>query len=117
MLPEFTYEAYKAKCGTLSEEDFSSSLSYARARVKEVIGFNEPIYDFQEEAYVNAVCAALEVDTQYGGTQGIGEGLASFTLGSFSASSDGASNSYEQDMTRAIRRELVGSGLLYQGIL
>lgn len=119
MLPEVTYADYRAYGGRLSEEDFSSSLSYAKSRVKEIIGFNEVEFDFQVKPYVNAVCAALEVDTQYGGSHGVGEGLASVSIGSFSASlgsSESVSGAYEADITRAIIRELSGSGLLYQGI-
>ena len=105
--------------GSLGEDDFNASLKHAVARVREVIGFNEPATEQQKAAYANAVCAAIEVDTQYGSSHGIGEGLSSLSIGSFSASS-GASgsyaSSYDADMATAIRRELIGSGLLYQGI-
>lgn len=71
-----------------------------------------------EDAYVRAVCAAVDVDAAYGCSGGIGEGLASVSIGSFSASlgAGDAAGGYDTDMTRAIRRELSGSGLLYQGI-
>lgn len=119
-VPEVTYEDYKDYGGSLGEDDFKSSLRHAEACVRSIIGFNEPVYGYQKKAYVNAVCAAIEVETQYGGSHGIGEGLASVSIGSFSASagtsSDGQTSAYDEDMAKAIKRELAGTGLLYQGI-
>lgn len=116
-LPSVTYSIYTEHGGKLEEGAFEASLRAAVAAVRDIIGYNEPLDTEDEAAYTRAVCAAVEVDNAYGASGGIGEGLASFTLGSFSVSaSDGESSSYEQDMTRAIKRELVGSGLLYQGI-
>lgn len=113
-----TYEDYTRHGGTLAEDVFKASSRAAVAWVRDIIGFNVPQDADDEDAYVRAVCAAVEVDATYGCSGGIGESLASVSIGSFSASAgaDGASGTYEADMTRAIRRELVGSGLLYQGI-
>ena len=64
--------------------------------------------------------AAVSVDAAYGFSHGIGEGAGSVTLGKFSyaASSPAPGSSPWRDEVRAAaaRRELVGSGLLYQGI-
>lgn len=116
--PTVTYEDYTKHGGTLAEDVFEASSRAAVARVRDVIGFNEPQDADDEDAYVRAVRAAVDVDAAYGCSGGIGEGLASVSIGSFSASAgaDGTSGTYEADMVRAIRRELVGSSLLYQGI-
>lgn len=117
-VPTVTYEDYTRHGGTLAEDVFKASSRAAVAWVRDVIGFNVPQDADDEDAYVRAVCVAVEVDAAYGCSGGIGEGLASVSIGSFSASAgtDGTSGAYEADMIRAIRRELVGSGLLYQGI-
>ena len=50
---------------------------------------------------------------------GIGENVASVAVGAFSATLAAGTagvSAYDLDMRRAIRRELQGSGLLYQGI-
>lgn len=115
--PQLTYEKYGELGGGNSEEGFNASLRTAYAKVREIIGFNMPD-ETNEEAYLRAVCAAVDVDIYYGSTGGIGEGLSSISIGSFSASIGVAdtSSSYDSDMRNKIRRELVGSGLLYQGI-
>lgn len=119
-LPTLTYEDYLKLGGELSEEGFTSSLSAACAAVREVIGFNEPEDDADAEAYKRAVVAAVEVDAAYGHSSGIGESADSISIGSFSASSgrdSGAGiSSYDADTRRVIRRELIGSTLLYQGV-
>lgn len=117
-LPEVTYSDYE---GALSEERFDLSLKAAKAYVRELIGFNEPANTDQITAYKAAVCAAVDVDAAYGASGGIGEGLASLSIGSVSFSSGSqsqgnATNAYKADIQSAIRRELVGSGLLYQGL-
>ena len=111
-LPSVTYDLYRGQGGTLGEDAFAASLRAAASAVRDVIGFNEPQ---DEEAYIRAVCAAVEVDDAYGASGGIGESVASVTLGKFSATA-GASSGYGADMGRAIRRELAGSSLLYQGV-
>lgn len=112
-----TYAHYHDLGGTHDEASFNASLRAAEAAVRAIVGFNEPQNKMQQEAYIRAVCAAVEVDQAYGASGGIGEGLASISVGSFSASSNGTvGNSYDADMRRAIRHELVGSCLLYQGI-
>lgn len=117
-LPSVTYELYKGRGGTLGEDAFAASLRAAASAVRDVIGYNEPQDEEDEEAYIRAVCAAVEVDQAYGASGGIGEAVASVTLGKFSASigGDGASSLYDADMCRAVHRELVGSSLLYQGL-
>lgn len=120
-LPEVTYTYYRGYGGGLSEADFGAALPHARAAVRDLIGLNEPGDDDQTAAYENAVCAACDVDAAYGFSGGIQEGVGSVGIGSFSYSSGsgGASSetSYDSDISRAIRRELVGSGLLCQVIL
>lgn len=118
MLPELTYEQYGSLGGAQAEGAFKASLRAAEAAVREVMGFNEPASETQQKAYLRAVTAAIEVDAAYGCSGGIGEGLQSITVGSFSASvgSTEASDPYTADMRRAVRRELAGTGLLYQGI-
>lgn len=114
-LPSVTYSTYSEHGGKLEEGAFEASLRAAVSAVRDIIGFNEPQDTGDEDAYIRAVCAAVDVDAAYGASGGIGEGLGSFTLGSFSAS-QGQTSSYDIDMTRAIRRELIGSGLLYAGV-
>lgn len=118
LLPEVTYDRYAELGGALDEGAFKGSLRAAVAAVRDIIGFNEPSTNEQVGAYERAVCAAVDVDRAYGGSGGIGEGLASVGIGSFSASVGNGSGEggYLADMRRAIRRELSGSGLLYQGI-
>lgn len=116
-LPQLTYKRYGQLGGHATEDEFNSSLRAAESSVREIIGFNEPT-ESNLEAYERAVCVAVDVDVAYGGSGGVGENAASFTLSKFSVSA-GSSNgqsSYKMDMTQAIRRELIGSGLLYQGI-
>ena len=118
-LPPVTHGQYRAQGGTLGEDAFAASLRAAESAVREVIGFNEPQDDDDAAAYVRAVCAAVDVDAAYGASGGIGEGVASVTLGKFSATmaqQHGGASGYGADMRRAIRRELVGSSLLYQGL-
>lgn len=116
-LPMLPYERYAELGGSAGEERFRSSLGHAVASVRDAMGFNVPETEAQVEAYERAVCAAVDVDDAYGASGGIGEWASSITLGEFSASggADGQSG-YDRDMARAIRRELAGSGLLYQGV-
>ena len=116
-LPTVTYSSYTEQGGTLEEDAFKASLRAAAAAVREVIGFNRPQDEDDEGAYIRAVCAAVDVDSAYGASGGIGEGMASVTLGKFSASmGSGTKSLYDVDMSRAIFRELSGSSLLYQGV-
>lgn len=117
-LPSVTYEQYKAQGGTLEADAFAASLRAAVSAVRDVIGYNEPQDDDDVEAYTRAVCAAVDVDEAYGASGGIGEGVASVTLGKFSATmgGNGSASLYQADMRRAIARELAGSSLLYQGV-
>lgn len=117
MLPEVTYQRYQELGGTLGEDAFNASLRAGMASVRQIIGFNVPD-DTNMEAYERAVCAAVNVDAAYGASGGIGEAVASVTLGKFSASfsDNGTASPYQVDMRRAVHRELVGSSLLYQGL-
>ena len=119
-LPSVTYDRYMELGGKVEESGFDASLGAAVSAVREVIGYNEPMDDEDVCAYERAVCAAIAVDYAYGASGGIGERIASVTLGRFSASTGAgstfASSPYDEDMQRAIRRELIGSSLLYQGI-
>ena len=61
--------------------------------------------------------AVVAVDAAYGFSHGVGEGLASVTLGKFSASLGAAGTSqWRADARAAARRELAGTGLLYAGV-
>ena len=118
MTPSVSYDEYTARGGKLAKEAFDASLASAVASVREVMGLNEPDGERQAAAYVGAVCAAVDVDAAYGASGGIGENVASVAVGAFSATLAGTAgvSAYDLDMRRAIRRELQGSGLLYQGI-
>ena len=63
--------------------------------------------------------AAVSWDAAYGFSHGIGEGEESVTLGKFSYSASSpapGSSPWRDEVRAAARRELVGSGLLYQGL-
>lgn len=113
--PEPTYAEYQAWGGKLPQADFEAALSAARAAVREITGFNEPETPAEEGAYRAAVCAACDVAHAYGsGIIGDGGG---FSIGSFSVSGAGdPAKAYRSDMSRAVRGELAGTGLLYQGV-
>ena len=113
MAGEPTYPYYRDTFkGTMDEAAFRASLRHASAAVKERIWPNEP--DGSDE-YKCAVCAAAEVEAAYGNNGGVQGGMASFTVGAFSATSAGR-GSYGADMASVIDRELAGSPLLYRGI-
>ena len=116
MLPGVSHGDYRAWGGTAGEGQFAASLPRAAAAVREMIGFNEPLGYEQERAYRAAVSAAVDVDIAHGGSAGALDG--GFSIGSFSmGGSDGSGRSGDDlDMGRAVRRELVGTGLLYQGL-
>ena len=110
MTPSVSYDEYTARGGKLAKEAFGASLASTVASVREVMGLNEPDGERQATAYVGAVCAAVDVDAAYGASGGIGAFSATLAAGTAGVSA------YDLDMRRAIRRELQGSGLLYQGI-
>ena len=119
-LPEVTYADYETWGGTRSEDAFMASLGHARARVREFVWLNEVDTDERVAAFKAAVCAAADVDAAYGSTGGVGESGGGFSIGSFSMSAasgaDAREGAYDRDMSRAIRAELSGTGLLYQGV-
>ena len=118
-LPEVTYRDYTDWGGKLSQEAFNASIKAAAARVRYVIGFNVPENADEAAAYRNAVCAAADVDAAYGASGGIGEAqsvrIGSFSIGGADSPSAGMA-AYDRDMLQAIRGELMGTSLLYQGV-
>lgn len=113
--PKVTYAFYKEYGGTLEEDGFNAALPHALAAVRRLTWPNDPAQ--AEDAYKRAVCAAVDVDSKYGYSGGIGENISSMTVGAFSVSVDsGSANFYQQDMWQAIEGELIGTGLLFQGI-
>ena len=102
------YEEYKAFGGTLESKTFSSLLPKASALVRDLEFPNEAT-DQTAEAHKRAVCAAVSA---FGESQAYAGG--GFSIGSFSVS--GYSESV-QAVADAARRELVGSGLLFKGMI
>lgn len=105
-----TYEEFKALGGTLESATFSSLLPKASALVRDLEFPNEPS-DSSAEAHKKAVCAAVSA---FGESQAYAGG--GFTIGSFSVSGGGYSEAV-QAVADAARRELVGSGLLFKGLI
>lgn len=122
MLPEVTYEDYQSFGGTMGEADWAKALPHALAAVKLRMSlYHEPNPDWpwQVEAYKRAVCAAADVDKSHGLTGGLNGGRGGFSIGSYSQSGGTSSDelqksAYDDDMDRAIRAALAGSGLLCQ---
>lgn len=119
-LPHLTYDEYKTLGGTLEEEDFKTSYLTARSWVNYYCGANEAETQDQSDAVKRALASAVEVDSVYGASGGIGEGVGSMTIGSFSVSGNtsaeiGATN-YQMDMKQVIYMHLSGTGLLFGGI-
>ena len=109
--PDFAY--YSGTWGgSLPEAAFTASLRHAAAAVSDIVGFNDAA---GSDAAKRAVCAAVDVDAAWGGDGGAASG-GSVSIGSFSASSGTGDAGYDSDMRRAIRAQLVGTGLLYQGV-
>lgn len=104
------YEEYKAFGGTLESKTFSALLPKASALVRDLEFPNEPS-DSSAEAHKRAVCAAVSA---FGESQAYAGG--GFSIGSFSVSGGGYSESV-QAVADAARRELVGSGLLFKGMI
>lgn len=104
------YEEYKAFGGTLESATFSSLLPKASALVRDLEFPNEAT-DQTAEAHKRAVCAAVSA---MGESQAYAGG--GFSIGSFSVSGGGYSESV-QAVADAARRELVGSGLLFKGMI
>lgn len=118
--PEITVEDYEAAYGPVDADAFGAALRCAEAEVASIVGYAPVDTPAREDAWRRAVMAAVSVDAAYGFSHGIGEGAGSVTLGKFSyaASSPAPGSSPWRDEVRAAaaRRELVGSGLLYQGL-
>ena len=113
------YEFFKEYGGTLDEGSFNAALPHALAEVKRITWPNIVTDTDEEEAYKRAVCAAIIVDAAYSFSGGVGEGISSMTVGSFSVSTTtnaSGTTAYDADMAKAIQGELVGTGLLFMGI-
>lgn len=109
-------EDYREAHGEIGEDDFKAALPAALGVVADLVGTNDIAGG--EDALRRAVMAVVAVDAAYGFSHGVGEGLASVTLGKFSASlgaSDGVSQ-WRTDAVDAARRELAWTGLLYTGV-
>ena len=90
-------------------------LPAAVSAVREAIGFNVPEGEEQVAAYKAAVCAALDVDAAYGFSGGVCDS-GTVRLGSLTIEQGQGGSAYEADVSKAVRRALSGSGLLYQGL-
>lgn len=117
--PEVTFAFYSGTYGgTLGEGAFAASLPHAVAEVGRLTWPNDP--GRAPEAYMRAVCAAIDVDAAYGSTGGTGSGLSSVTTGTvsmgFGGTGSGDVRAYDADMARAVGGELAGTGLLYMGL-
>lgn len=117
-MPQVTEDDYKAYGATRPWTTVAESLPVAVRMVRSFIGPNVPEDDDEIEAYKRAVIAASLVDISYGQSSGIGEGVTSLHIGSFTVASSASSSgsSYLADMAFAIRLELQGSGLMYGGV-
>lgn len=113
--PDVTYGFYRDEYGgrSLGRDDLESALPHARAAVRSLVWPNDPSRD--ADAYRRAVCAACEVDAAYGFTGGAGS-LSSVTAGTVSMAFGSGGGSYAEDVARAVRGELAGTGLLYAGM-
>lgn len=118
--PRLTYARYRALGGRLMVDAFTDSLGAAEARVRAETSPNLPRDEWEREAWDRAVRAAVEVDSAYGASGGVGESASSVSIGGFSATyrREGGSGPlpYDRDMRAAIRRELCGTSLLYRGV-
>ena len=113
--PSVTLEDYLDAHGEIGEGDFKAALPAALGVVADLVGLND--IAGEEDAWRRAVLAVVAVDAAYGFSHGVGEGLASVTLGKFSASLGAAGTSqWRADARGAARRELAGTGLLYAGV-
>lgn len=119
MISALTYAEYQELGGTQEEDAFKSSYLAAQSWVRYYCGTNEVETQDQDAAVKRALMSAIDVDVYYGASGGVGEGVGSMTIGSFSisgASGKGDMSSYQQDMQRVIYMHLTGTGLLYGGI-
>lgn len=113
--PSVTLEDYLDAHGEIGEGDFKAALPAALGVVADLVGLND--IAGEEDAWRRAVLAVVAVDAAYGFSHGVGEGMASVTLGKFSASLGAAGTSqWRADARAAARRELAGTGLLYAGV-
>lgn len=121
MLPDVTYDDYTRLGGKVSAEEFPTLLVHAKAAVREIIGFNVPRNEREQAAYIAAVCAAVDVDKQHGGSGGVGESGNGYTIGSYTTNRGSSDRilrtGYDEDMARVIKPHLIGTSLLYQVIM
>ncbi|MEY8340141.1 hypothetical protein [Adlercreutzia muris] len=117
--PNVTLEDYRGVYGEIAEGDFDAALPAAEGTVADLVGLNRVELPFEIAAWKRAVLAVVAVDAAYGFSHGVGEGMASVTLGKFSASggcSAPGGSQWLSDARAAARRELAGTGLLYAGV-
>lgn len=101
--PSVTLEDYLDAHGEIGEGDFKAALPAALGVVADLVGLND--IAGEEDAWRRAVLAVVAVDAAYGFSHGVGEGLASVTLGKFSASLGAAGTSqWRADARAAARR-------------
>ena len=103
--------------GALDEESFRAALPHAVSSVRRIIWPNDPDELGAADEYRRAVCAACDVDAEYGLSGGAGA-PSSVTAGNVSMSFGGAdrASSYDADVARAVEGELAGTGLLFSGM-
>lgn len=106
-----TYAEYAEWGGRNGEEAFKANLPRARAVVRYLVG-RKNVHPDLETDYREAVCAAVDALLAHP------EGGASFTIGSFSMSSQATSvaKSAEGAAMEAARMVLAPTGLLYSGV-
>lgn len=120
--PDVTYNDYVEGFGySVKPDAFTEYLPSATAVVRDLCYPNQPETQDQQDAYVLAVCAAIQADVMSGSTHGADLGASSFTIGKFSMSGNSSGASGESAvlsaMRSAARLQLVGSGLLYRVIM
>ena len=115
-LPDIEDYDYTALGGRHTWDVARGSLEAARRAVADAIFPNVPDLEDEEEveALKRALVDACDVDMAWGQSGGLAEEGASTRLGSWSTTSGGST--YDSDMARAIRRALLGTGLLYAGV-
>lgn len=97
--------------GTLSEEEFNSQLSVSVAHVDWLIGW-KPVPEASETAYEMAVCACVDIFSQYGTTD-----LEGFQIGSFRMDKPSGGRTNAKSLaTDAAYEFLAPTGLLWSGV-
>lgn len=108
-----SYSYYQGTGGKLSQEAFDELCPKAKAHVDWLIGWKD-VPQEHEEAYLTAVCFAVDAFAEYG-SSGLGDG--GFSIGSFRV--DGSSGfvaSGKDAATDAAWEVLAPTGLLWSGV-